>query len=118
MSGDKATLLQEVKVPIVSLSECRKKNAHQGRRVTDKMVCAGYDDGNTFISGCHGDSGGPLSCKSPNGKWSVYGVVSWGSTRCNGLDRFTVFTKVSKYIDWINEQISSDQEGQPPAPGP
>lgn len=64
------------------------------------MVCAGYDNGANFVSSCHGDSGGPLQCEM-NGRWVLYGVVSWGSPLCNGLDRYTVFTRVSSYTKWI-----------------
>lgn len=67
------------------------------------MICAGYIDGSSFASGCHGDSGGPLQCEE-NGRWKLYGIVSWGSPLCNGLDRFTVFTRTSKYLDWIKRQ--------------
>ena len=69
------------------------------------MVCAGLDDGKIFNSGCHGDSGGGLMCLTLSGKWTVYGVVSWGSPQCNGLERYTVFTKVSKFMDWIHEKL-------------
>lgn len=29
------------------------------------------------ISGCHGDSGGPLICEE-DGRWFVRGIISWG----------------------------------------
>lgn len=67
------------------------------------MICAGYSDSSSFASGCHGDSGGPLQCEE-NDLWKLCGVVSWGSPLCNGLDRYTVFARVSKYIDWITNQ--------------
>ena len=58
---------------------------------------------NQFSLGCHGDSGGPLSCQTPGGVWKQFGVVSWGNPQCNGLDRYTVYTKVSSYIKWIEK---------------
>lgn len=42
------------------------------------MICGGFNDGATFLSGCHDDSGGPLQCVE-NGRWSLHGAVSWGS---------------------------------------
>lgn len=51
-----------------------------------------------------GDSGGPLNCQSENGSWEVRGIVSFGSgLSCNTLKKPAVYTRVSAYIDWINE---------------
>ncbi|KFQ93864.1 Chymotrypsin-C, partial [Nipponia nippon] len=50
-----------------------------------------------------GDSGGPLNCQL-GGLWEVSGIVSFGSgLGCNTAKKPTVFTRVSAYIDWINE---------------
>lgn len=58
-----------------------------------------------------GDSGGPLNCQAENGNWDVQGIVSFGSgLGCNTYKKPTVFTRVSAYIDWINEV------GAPPWP--
>ena len=46
---------------------------------------------------CHGDSGGPLVCVKGT-QPVLYGVTSWGDPECS---HFSVFTKVSNYIDWI-----------------
>lgn len=50
------------------------------------------------------DSGGPLNCQRDDGIWEVEGIVSFGSgLSCNMIRKPTVFTRVSAYIDWINE---------------
>lgn len=50
-----------------------------------------------------GDSGGPLNCQNPDGSWDVHGVVSFGSGEgCDVLQKPTVFTQVSSYVDWIH----------------
>lgn len=43
-SGDISASLQEVVVPILSNSECRK-SGYGERRITDNMLCAGFKDG-------------------------------------------------------------------------
>lgn len=58
---------------------------------------------NSVCADLQGDSGGPLNCQNPDGSWVVHGAVSFGSGQgCNVLQKPTVFTKVSSYIDWIN----------------
>ena len=53
-----------------------------------------------------GDSGGPLNCLEGN-SWVVRGVVSWGLQRCPTVF-YTVFARVSSYVEWINQNISGN----------
>ncbi|XP_066920443.1 elastase-1-like isoform X2 [Clytia hemisphaerica] len=94
--------LLQAELPVVDTETCATRNSFNNHVVTTDMLCAGYNNGFTYASACHGDSGGPFQCEDPDSKkWFLYGVVSWGSPQCNGLDSYTVFTKVSKYISWI-----------------
>ena len=58
------------------------------------------DDGGLHSSACRGDSGGPLVCGE--GYKTVKGVSSWGGGKCDGSWP-NVYTKVSGYIEWIEE---------------
>jgi len=98
--------LQHLSLPVADRKHCEERNSFNGHVVNDRMICAGYHDGTNYSSGCHGDSGGPLVCEQPNGSWKLFGVVSWGSPQCNGLDRYTVFSRVSKYTRWVKGQTS------------
>ena len=94
--GSSTKILQEITVPVVDPKKCMKRDY----RVTSHMLCTGDD---TFKSACHGDSGGGLACRV-GGVWGLYGVVSWGNGICNGMNMYSVFTKVSKYIPWIERE--------------
>ncbi|NXG45256.1 CTRC protein, partial [Psilopogon haemacephalus] len=98
-NGPLADALQQALLPVVDYETCSKWN-WWGSTVRDTMICAGGDG---VVSGCNGDSGGPLNCQR-DGLWEVNGIVSFGSgLKCNLKNKPTVFTRVSAYIDWINE---------------
>ncbi|NXJ83253.1 CTRC protein, partial [Trogon melanurus] len=98
-NGPLADVLQQALLPVVDYETCSQR-AWWGSTVRTTMVCAGGDG---VVSGCNGDSGGPLNCQR-DGLWEVDGIVSFGSgLGCNTAKKPTVFTRVSAYIDWINE---------------
>uniref|UniRef100_A0A4X1W7U1 EF-hand domain family member D2 n=2 Tax=Sus scrofa TaxID=9823 RepID=A0A4X1W7U1_PIG len=101
-NGPIAAELQQGLQPVVDHATCSQRD-WWGSTVRDTMVCAGGDG---VISACNGDSGGPLNCQAENGSWEVRGIVSFGSgLGCNTYKKPTVFTRVSAYIDWIDQKI-------------
>ncbi|XP_062979196.1 chymotrypsin-like elastase family member 1 [Elgaria multicarinata webbii] len=103
-NGQLASVLQEAYLPVVDYATCSNPS-YWGSTVKNTMVCAGGDG---TRSGCQGDSGGPLHCLV-NGKYYVHGVTSFvSSSGCNVYRKPTVFTRVSAYISWINNIISSN----------
>ncbi|XP_054157944.1 chymotrypsin-like protease CTRL-1 [Oppia nitens] len=89
-------LMRKVDIPIVDHNTCR--NAfNRVIAVTQNQVCAGQaPKGN-----CMGDSGGPLVQTTGN-KATQIGIVSF-SIPCAVHGYPDVFTKVSRYLDWINQ---------------
>ena len=83
--------------------------------VTENMICAGIVSG--AKDACNGDSGGPLVTMGANGAHIQIGVVSWGAipvspdnddgrqVRCGYPQFFGYYTRVSQYINWIDEQM-------------
>ncbi|KAK5931435.1 hypothetical protein CgunFtcFv8_027583 [Champsocephalus gunnari] len=91
--------LQQALLPVVGHSVCSRSD-WWGINVKNTMICAGGGE----VSGCNGDSGGPLSCVSTDGRWFVQGVTSFVSSRvCNEEKKPTVFTRTSAYSQWLSE---------------
>ncbi|KAL7978536.1 hypothetical protein Chor_005518 [Crotalus horridus] len=110
-NGPIADNLQQGFLPVVDQATCTQKD-WWGSMVKPSMVCAGGDG---VISGCNGDSGGPLNCHNGD-SWEVHGIVSFGSALgCNTAKKPTVFTRVSAYIAWMKE-VSGRQEPRPDCP--
>ncbi|KAL2086971.1 hypothetical protein ACEWY4_018030 [Coilia grayii] len=101
--GKTSDNLQKVDVRLVSQEACVRS---YGYTVTPRMLCAGYRSGRK--DACQGDSGGPLVCQeqSQSGRWFLAGVVSWGRG-CARPDYYGVYTRITKFTQWITEQITS-----------
>ncbi|XP_068605794.1 zgc:100868 [Brachionichthys hirsutus] len=97
--------LMEVEVPVVGNRQC---NCDYGvGAVTDNMLCAGLRAGGR--DSCQGDSGGPMVSEQ-NNRWLQLGIVSFGKG-C-ALPEFPgVYTRVSRYQDWIKGHVTSNRPG-------
>lgn len=85
--------------------------SHVREPLSENMLCSGtYEGGKTS---CNGDSGGPLVVPLGDGQFIQAGVVSWGmsdsSTQsCSETAFFSAYTRVSNYVDWLNQTINSN----------
>uniref|UniRef100_A0A8C3FV80 Peptidase S1 domain-containing protein n=1 Tax=Chrysemys picta bellii TaxID=8478 RepID=A0A8C3FV80_CHRPI len=109
--------LQEVQVSLMDAQTCNDlysisiTGSLGSRPIKDDMVCAGQTEGGK--DSCQGDSGGPLVC-SQAGSWFLIGIVSWGEG-CGLPYRPGVYTRVSAYSDWIQQQLPSVESGVLPS---
>jgi len=95
-NGAAQRFLQKVSIPVMSNDLC---NYYLGHNMVDSTnVCAGYRQGGK--DACQGDSGGPLVCQM-GGVWKLAGIVSYGFG-CGEKYAPGVYTRVSAYLDWIN----------------
>ncbi len=111
--------LLQADLPIVSRRECtRRFSDFLSSLVTENQICAGDWGGQRTT--CQGDSGGPLFAPGPDGAPYQIGVVSWGAgteeVSC-GLSP-AIFTRVSRYVDWIEQYVKLPRYAAAPPPPP
>ena len=100
-----APRLKQASAPVASHSECRRKNG--GSVDESSMVCVGGKGSSV----CNGDSGGPLSCLE-GGRWVVRGAASWVTSRTCPGHTYSVYARVSSYVNWINGYVQSKSIGE------
>ncbi|MFT2090123.1 trypsin-like serine protease [Paraglaciecola sp. 2405UD69-4] len=95
-------ILQQVDLQLYTNQECISTLSENvfvdDSDITSNMICAGVPAGGK--SSCQGDSGGPLVINTGSGVQQV-GIVSFGFG-CGAEGYPGVYTRVSEYIDWIN----------------
>ena len=105
--------LREVEVMIFSQKVCTQQgwygdnNPHYN--IGKTMICAGHAVGKK--DSCTGDSGGPLQCLRPDGRWKLAGLTSWGWDPCAKAQKPGVYTKIAAYIGWIRKYVDGRTYG-------
>ncbi|XP_064471748.1 serine proteinase stubble-like [Ornithodoros turicata] len=94
------SVLQQVKVPIVSNEKCKNMFLAAGRHeyIPNIFMCAGFEEGGR--DSCQGDSGGPLQLQGKDGRWFLAGIISWG-IGCAEPNLPGVCTRISRFKEWI-----------------
>ncbi|XP_068098474.1 mannan-binding lectin serine protease 2-like [Hyperolius riggenbachi] len=100
--------LRFVEVDIIDHTQCKaayKKLSSSSKEysVTDNMLCAGDLEGGR--DSCAGDTGGPLMFwDDDDNRWFIGGIISWG-LECGQKGQYGVYTRVSQYLDWLEETM-------------
>ena len=98
--------MKYVYVPLHTNADCRVKfTKWGGEKVRDILICVGVLVNGPYEGSCQGDSGGPLVV--PKNDYAIlYGIVSFGPAGyCADPDHPTIFTRVTSFIEWIEENL-------------
>ena len=99
--------LQYTSIPTMDHEKCQElylRQLHESEvDINSDMVCGGNEE----TDACRGDSGGPLMYNTDwtGYRWEVWGIVSFGPSLCANKDVPGVYTRVDKYLDWIQRNI-------------
>jgi modular serine protease len=106
--------LRVIKIPVVDDEHCIMSHSEDFRKyITFTTFCAGWANGTSV---CNGDSGGGLvfPSKSDANKWIIQGIVSLSPRRQSTFQcdpkKYTIFTKVSLYRNWIRSVLDKIHE--------
>merc|ERR1711892_1188056 len=95
------SVLNEAALPFGRFDKCKNDYQSYGIKLDkDQHLCFGFDKGG--VDACQGDSGGPIVCGGLDK--SLTGVVSFG-IGCASEDLYGIYTSLSYYIGWINENV-------------
>ncbi|KAI7811458.1 coagulation factor VIIi precursor, partial [Triplophysa rosa] len=99
-------VLQRLAVPLLPSVQCELKS---GINITGNMLCAGYTGGGQ--ESCRGYDGSPLVTQYHMTSF-LTGVVSWGRG-CDQPGYYTIYTKVSNFLKWIDVVMKSKSPVKP-----
>lgn len=100
-----ANIINTVKTKAVFKKIKNSQCDNRKYNLTDKFICGRSK--NNISQSCKGDSGGSLMILRPVDRVDHYfitGVISSGFM-CEKDIKFTIFTAVSPYLDWIIEKL-------------
>ncbi|XP_077562166.1 venom protease-like [Haemaphysalis longicornis] len=100
--GPSSASLQDTRIPIQSLETCGESFKRTSITFTDHYLCAGSLKGDK--DACRGDSGGPLMLLDQEQRFTIIGITSFGR-RCAEPGYPGVYTRVAKYLDWIQQKL-------------
>jgi len=111
--GQSSNVLKSVDLKLLTNAQCEQKYGYRGQ-IDDSMICA-IGDLKGGEDSCQGDSGGPLFVQQ-GGVDIIVGIVSWGSNKgCAAKKTAGVYTRVSSYLEWIEETSGVATGKSPPA---
>ncbi|CAG7818269.1 unnamed protein product [Allacma fusca] len=108
-NSSRSQVLMEVDIPIITNEKCKEVYKD---KIFDTKICAMEEDGGK--DSCNRDSGGPLYFKK-DGKQILVGITSHGNG-CGLKGWPGVYTRVSKFLQWMKETSGVDFTADGPAP--
>ena len=105
--------LKKLHQSYVRTDECLETSPHNrhysrlfARLPTIPLICTQGTFGTS--DSCENDSGGPLMGITASNHVEIIGVLSHGSRKCDNSQP-TIYTRVSKFLPWINDLVNSAQ---------
>uniref|UniRef100_A0A182NP87 Peptidase S1 domain-containing protein n=1 Tax=Anopheles dirus TaxID=7168 RepID=A0A182NP87_9DIPT len=119
-NGDISNKLTQVFIGVAAPSTCIENDRSVfGTNLTSDMFCGMSQQG---VSACTGDAGGGMFFEM-EGIWYIRGIVSFGTSSNSGSSsicdsaKYTTFTDVAKYVEWIQQNVDYPVSANEPTLG-
>ena len=99
--------LKETEVTIIDFTTCINIEVWYKQLNDNYHMCGG--DLDLGHPSCGGFSGGPLSCKKPDGSYYLAGVSSIGFSDCLEPGHAEIFTRMTQFEEWAKSTIKNDR---------
>ncbi|XP_033149802.1 spaetzle-processing enzyme [Drosophila busckii] len=103
--GKPSAVKLKITVDVWNLERCQQKYRAYQMHLNSSQMCAG---GKANVDTCQGDSGGPLMVPTHEGNQEIFfvvGVTSYGPEPCGLLGWPGVYTRVTHFVDWIQQKL-------------
>lgn len=102
-TGIRSPQMQALEVPLTAWETCLRVYGQTGaldspKSIEGQWMCAGGEGRDV----CQGFGGAPLFLRE-NGVFSQIGIMSFGSDNCGGINTPSVYTSISYFTQWIEE---------------
>lgn len=97
-------LSSKLEIPVINSAYCFKTFPILATLSSNRTFCGGYEKQKKLP--CLGDLGGGFYRRDVT-TWSVKGIISSPVLQGIGCDtdKFTVYTNVARYVDWIKDMM-------------
>ncbi|XP_063627933.1 CLIP domain-containing serine protease HP8-like [Cydia splendana] len=97
----RSVVKRKIKLTAVPMPTCRAAMRQISDQLAASAICAGGRKGEDSCSGDSGSSLVRLASENRRFNWFLFGVTSFGSSRCGSEGIPGIYSRVTYYMDWI-----------------
>lgn len=101
--------LRQASIPMVNFQTCQKIGIWY-KLLHEKVHMCGGDRFKGGVDSCGGDSGGPLTCRRPDGTYYLAGITSFGFSDCGQQGHVGIYARMISFEQWVTNTIHAKDD--------
>ncbi|XP_061721572.1 CLIP domain-containing serine protease HP8-like [Cydia pomonella] len=97
----RSAIKRKIRLTAVPIPTCRAAIRRMSDQLAASSICAGGRKGEDSCSGDSGSSLVRLASENRRFNWFLFGVTSFGSSKCGSEGIPGIYSRVTYYMDWI-----------------